>query len=68
MSREFDYVRLAERIVYYGICLVGIACGYALFTRQLGTHSYQYSALGAFAALGVVSGAWKAYDDITRAH
>lgn len=59
-------MKLIESVVYYGICLVGIACGYALFTRQLGPHNYAYFALGLFAVFGAIAGLWKAYDDATR--
>lgn len=59
-------MKTLERIVYYGIFVVGMACAFALFTRQLGPHSYNYFALGLLAAFGIAAGLWKAYDDATR--
>lgn len=62
-----DLMRLMEGLVYYGIFAVGIACGYALFTSQLGPRNYdQYFVLGTFAVFGIFVGIFKIYDDATR--
>lgn len=60
-------MRLMEGIVYYGIFLAGLACGYALLTSQLGARNYdQYFVLGLFAVFGIFVGILKVYDDATR--
>lgn len=59
-------MNVAERVVYYGMFVIGIGCAYALVTRQLGPHDYGYFALGFMAVIGVIAGGWKLYDDCTR--